>query len=177
VQIILIGYRCTGKSSVGRKLAERFNLPFYDTDKMIVDRIGKTIKALVAEKGWEAFRQEEKKVIREISFLENAVIALGGGAILDPENRTWVKGRGPVIWLTAGLDTILNRMSADPLNTENRPELSGKEWRDEIRETMAHRTPLYQQLADFEVDTEGKTIEAVTTEILAEMNLNVKRKM
>jgi shikimate kinase len=176
VQIILIGYRCTGKSSVGRQLAERLNLPFYDTDKMIVDRIGKTIKALVAEKGWEAFRQEEKKVIREISFLENAVIALGGGAILDPENRGMINGKGWVVWLIAGLDTILKRMLSDPLNTDNRPSLSDKGWQDEIQDTLDQRTPLYQQLADFEVNTEAKSVEAITEEILKGINFIVTAK-
>jgi shikimate kinase len=173
MQILLIGYRCTGKSSVGRLLAMGLGLPFYDTDQLIVSHLGKTIKELVAEEGWEAFRLEEKKVIRQISSLEAAVIALGGGAILDPENREQIKERGVVVWLIAGVNTILKRMSADPLNTENRPSLSDKGWQDEIRETLARRTPLYRQLSEIQVDTEGKAIEAVANEILQKMNFRV----
>ncbi|MFH0787098.1 MAG: shikimate kinase, partial [Pseudomonadota bacterium] len=85
--IILTGYRCSGKTSVGRKLAEKVKRPFYDTDVLIIDRIGRTIREWVEEKGWESFRQVEKAVIRGISSWEPGVIALGGGALMDPENR------------------------------------------------------------------------------------------
>jgi shikimate kinase len=168
-QIILIGYRCTGKSSVGRQLADKLRLAFYDTDRMIVASIGKSIRELVAEKGWEAFREEEKNIIGKIAFLGPAVIALGGGAILDPENRATIQDKGTVIWLTAGLETILKRMSSDSLNSDNRPSLTEKGRQDEIRETLEQRISLYRQAANIEVDTEGKTIEDVATEILSKM--------
>ena len=92
--IILIGYRCTGKTSVGRKLAKKLKLPFYDTDPMITDRIGTTIKAWVEEKGWESFRQEEKAIIKGIASLKPGVISLGGGAVMDSENREIIKIHG-----------------------------------------------------------------------------------
>jgi shikimate kinase len=169
MRIILIGYRCTGKSSVGRQLAKKLDLAFYDTDQMITAHIGKSIRELVAEKGWEAFREEEKNIIGKIAFLGSAVIALGGGAILDPENRATIQDKGMVIWLTAGLETILKRMSSDSLNSDNRPSLTEKGRQDEIRETLEQRIPLYRQAAYIEVDTEGKTIEDVATEILSKM--------
>jgi shikimate kinase len=171
MKIILIGYRCTGKSSVGRRLAERLKLPFYDTDGMIIDRIGKTIKAWVAEKGWESFRQEEKMVIQEIPSSGSAVVSLGGGAILDPENREIIKQKSLVVWLTADGDTILKRMKADSDNQDNRPSLSEKDWEAEIQEILAQRMPLYQQLADVTIDTKEKGIEAVAEEILERMDL------
>ena len=176
MQVFLIGYRATGKSSVGRELAQGLDLPFYDTDELIVSRIGRTIKAFVAEKGWEAFRQEEKQVIREIASSENVVVALGGGAILNPENRERIR-KGWVVWLTAGRETILKRMSADPLNKENRPSLSEKNGGEEIQEILDERIPLYRQISDLQVDTEGKTIEAVTVEILGKMKLHNPEKM
>jgi shikimate kinase len=165
--IILIGYRCTGKTSVGRKVAEKLELPFYDTDKIITDHIGKTIKAWVEEKGWESFRQEEKAVIKRIISLEPAVISLGGGAVMDLENRKILKSRGLIIWLTADVGTILTRMKSDPNNIDNRPPLSEKDWENETQEILAQRSPVYRKLSDFSLDTEGKTVKAISEELAA----------
>ncbi len=145
MNIILIGYRCSGKTSVGKQLAEKMKVPFYDTDALIVKRIGKTIKEWVEEKGWESFRQEEKAVIQEISSLDLAVIALGGGAVLDPENRELIKRNGMIFWLTADVQTIIERMNADPNNKDMRPHLSEKDWESEIQATLAERFPIYEQ--------------------------------
>ena len=165
MHIILIGYRGTGKTSVGRKLAEKLKLPFYDTDQMIIDRIGKTIKEWVEEKGWESFRQEEKAVIRVISSLDCGVIALGGGAVMDPGNREVLRQKGLIVWLTADVQTIIKRMKSDPDNKDNRPPLSEKDWENETQELLTQRSPVYQGLADFSIDTDGKNIEGVTEEI------------
>ncbi|MBA4392395.1 MAG: shikimate kinase [Desulfobacca sp.] len=167
--IILIGYRCTGKTSAGKKMAEELKLPFYDTDAIIIDRIGKTIREWVGEKGWESFRQVEKTVIKENSSFARGVIALGGGAVMDTENRETIKKNGRIIWLTADLQTIIERMKADPLNKDLRPPLSEGDWEAEVRETLNKRIPLYASLADFRVDTKGKTIEAIIEEICGMM--------
>jgi shikimate kinase len=164
--IILIGYRCTGKTSVGRKVAEKMELPFYDTDQMIADRIGKTIKAWVEEKGWASFRQEEKAVIKDLSSSAPGVISLGGGAVMDPENRERLRQMGLIVWLTADVGTIMTRMKSDPNNMDNRPPLSDNDWETEIKDLMIQRSPVYRQLADSSIETEGKTIEAVTEELL-----------
>jgi shikimate kinase len=163
--IFLIGYRCSGKTSIGRNLAEERKLPFYDTDAMIIDRIGKTIREWVVEKGWESFRQIEKAVIRGTSSLTPGVIALGGGAVMDPENREQIKKNGLTVWLTADVQTIMKRMSADPLNKDMRPSLSKGNLEAEVRTTLSERLPCYGQTADFIVDTEGKGLEEVTGEI------------
>ena len=166
MHIILIGYRCTGKSSVGRKVAEKLELPFYDTDQMIADRIGKTIKAWVEEKGWASFRQEEKAVIKGIIPLEPGLISLGGGAVMDPEIREILRSMGLIVWLTAEVGTILTRMKSDPNNIDNRPPLSDKDWETEVKDLMFQRSPVYRQLADFSLETDGKTVEVVTEELL-----------
>ena len=153
MHIILIGYRCTGKTSAGKAIAEKLGCPFYDTDVLITDRTGQTIKVWVEKNGWDSFRLKEKEVIKEISLWEPGVIALGGGAILDPENREVIKKNGRCIWLTTDIRTILGRMQSDPNNQDNRPSLSSKDMENEIRETLAQRSPLYQQLADYTVDT------------------------
>ena len=166
MNIILIGYRCTGKTSVGKKLAEKLRVPFYDTDALIIDRIGKTIKEWVEEKGWESFRQEEKAVIRERASLDSTVIALGGGAVLDPENREIIRRNALILWLAADVQTIGERMSADPNNRDLRPPLSKGDLETEIQATLTERIPLYEQVSDFCVDTKGKSLEAITEEII-----------
>jgi shikimate kinase len=163
--IILIGYRGTGKTSVGRKLAEKLKAPFYDTDQMITDRKGKTIKQWVEEKGWESFRQEEKAVIKGLSSLKPGVVALGGGAVMDPDNREVLKQKCLIVWLTADFHTIMERMKADPQNQDNRPALSAKDWETEIQEVLTQRSPVYRRLADLSIGTEGKTVEAIADEI------------
>ena len=150
---------------MGRKLAEKLKAPFYDTDQMIIDRMGKTIKQWVEEKGWESFRQEEKAVIRGISSLDYGVIALGGGAVMDSENREVLRQQGLIIWLTADIQTIMERTKADPQNQDNRPALSAKDWETEIQEVLTQRSPVYRRLADFSIDTAGKKIEGIAEEI------------
>lgn len=165
MHIILIGYRCTGKTSVGRTVAEKLDLPFYDTDQMIAGRIGKTIKTWVAEKGWTSFRQEEKEVIKGIIPLKPGLISLGGGAVMDPEIREILKSMGRIVWLTAGVNTILDRMKSDPKNIDNRPPLSDKDWETEINELLVLRSPVYRQLADLSIETDGKKIDEIVKEI------------
>jgi shikimate kinase len=165
--IILIGYRGTGKTSVGKRIAEKLKLPFYDTDQIVTGHIGKTIKAWVEERGWDSFRQEEKAVIKGIISKGPGIISLGGGAVMDPENREILKSRGPIIWLTADVVTILTRMKSDPNHIDNRPPLSEKDWENETREILAQRSPVYRELSDFSVDTEGKTFEAIAEELVA----------
>jgi shikimate kinase len=164
--IILIGYRCTGKTSVGKKLAEILELPFYDTDQMITDCIGKTIKQWVEERGWESFRCEEKAIIKDIASRDPGVISLGGGAVMDLENREILRSMGLIVWLTADVGTILTRMKSDPMNKDNRPPLSEKDWENETREILSQRSPIYRQTSDFPLDTEGKTVEAIVEELV-----------
>jgi len=163
--IILIGYRCTGKTSVGRRLADKLKVPFYDTDQIIIARLGKTIKKWVEEKGWGSFRQEEKTVIKKISSWEPGVISLGGGSVMDPQNRKILRIKGVIVWLSADIQTILGRMKSDPANKDNRPSLSEKDRETETREGLAQRTPVYRQLADLSIDTDRKNIEGIAEEI------------
>ena len=165
MNIILIGYRCTGKTSVGRKLSERFHIPFYDTDELIKEHTGKTIREIVEEKGWESFRKEEKAVIRGLSSLADTVIAAGGGAVMDPENREALGRNGLFIWLTADVRTIVERMKNDTAVGEQRPPLSSGGTERETSKILEKRTPIYRQLADFTVDTSGKEIDAIAEEV------------
>ena len=107
VNMVLMGYRGTGKTSVGRLLAAKLAKPFLDSDELIEAYSGKTVQEMVEEGGWGLFRREEKRVVTELSAKDGCVVALGGGAVLDEENIRNLKAKGFFIWLTAGAETIL----------------------------------------------------------------------
>jgi shikimate kinase len=166
MNFILIGYRASGKTSVGEKLSGLLGLPFYDTDALIRQQTGKTVREMVLEGGWPAFRQAERAAIAGLAGEEKAVIALGGGAILDPSNVKALRPRGFFIWLQAEKETIQERLKGDRASAEQRPPLSisGNEDEEEI---LRRRIPLYEAMADLIVDTTGLSIEAVAEEIMA----------
>lgn len=155
MNIVLMGVRCTGKSTVGRCLAEKIGVPFTDTDELIEERTGRLISRIVAEKGWPAFRAAEKAVIRELAAAERGVIALGGGAVCDADNVAVLKAKGVFVWLSARPEEIASRMGKDAADGAERPSLTGAPSVDEIRAVMAEREPLYRRLADLVVDTTG----------------------
>ena len=170
MKIILIGYRCTGKTTVGKKIAERLGIPFYDTDELIQSHTNKTITEIVDEKGWNAFRAEERATIKKLSSLTDGVIAAGGGAVMDAENRKAVKQDGLCIWLTADVKTIVARMRNDKATTAQRPPLSDDGVERETTEILKAREPVYQEMADYIVDTIGKGIDAVVDEICSALD-------
>jgi shikimate kinase len=169
MNVVLIGCRGTGKSAVGSLLAERCHLDFYDTDELIELRGGQSISAMVAMQGWEFFREREKEVVREVSGIDAAVIATGGGVVLDPENISLLKQKGLLIWLVADGDTIVGRILADN-NNEQRPSLTEKALADETVAVLAERSPLYRIAADLSVDTSGKSLEDIVDEIFSELS-------
>jgi len=171
MKIVLIGYRCTGKTSVGKRLAMRLGIPFYDTDDLIQGDAGKTIRELVDVVGWDAFRQRERAIIRQLPSSGDAVIAAGGGAIMDPENRKTLKHGGHCVWLTADVETITKRMRNDKTSDTQRPPLSGDGLKQEAAETLEARRPMYQEMADYICDTSGKGIVAIADEILRALGL------
>lgn len=175
MKIILIGYRCTGKTEVGKKISERLGISFYDTDEIIQSHTGKTIREIVEEEGWDAFRAEERATIKKLSSLTDGVIAAGGGAVMNPENRKALKQDGLCVWLTADVSTIVARMRSDRASTAQRPPLSDGDVERETAQILKTREPVYQELADCIVDTAGKGIDAVVDEIcsaLASRNRN-----
>ena len=163
--IVLLGYRCTGKSSVGMKIAERFHRRFFDTDHLIVEQSHMSIRELVNEGGWSLFRRKEKDVIKKLAATVGSVIATGGGAFEDPENGERLKRTGLLIWLYADAKTIIQRMESDHMSVHQRPSLSADDLYTEVVTTMGKREPVYRQVADFTVNTSTKTIESVVDEI------------
>ncbi len=166
-KIILIGYRCTGKTTVGKRLAERLNLPFVDTDALVEKAVGKTIREMIEDRGWEFFRQQEKETIRNLTAWGKSVIATGGGAVMDKGNAVFLKKEGILVWLVADEKTIRERMRADPVTAGQRPRFSPEDLAVEIRNTLAVRAPVYRRLADLAIDTTAMGAEACVDRIIA----------
>ncbi len=165
LNVILIGYRCTGKTSVGRKLSELLHVPFCDTDSLVELYAGRSIRQMVEEEGWPFFREREKEIVRQLADVRGGVIATGGGVVLDGENRALLKKTGICVWLMADADTILRRMEADAATAGQRPPLSDKDLRREVVEGLAEREQWYRDLADVSVNTAGKRPEEIVRRI------------
>ena len=167
MNIFLIGYRCTGKSTVGKRVAEKLNWKFVDADVELVSDQGRSIAQIVSQSGWQAFRHIEKTVLARLCQSTCRVIATGGGVVLDGENIQRMKANGPVIWLRASPETIYNRMIHDKNTLASRPALTDGKLLDEILETLSERRPLYASAMSGFVDTDGKSTDTVCAEILS----------
>jgi shikimate kinase len=167
--IFLIGYRGTGKTTVSRLLAGRLGFESIDADDQIERRAGKTIAAIFADDGEAAFRDLEATVMTELCRRTQLVVAPGGGAVLREATRDAMRAAGPVVWLTASVDTISARLAADAATGDRRPNLTAEGGRAEIDAVLAERTPIYRACATFVVDTEGKSPAEVADEIIARL--------
>ncbi|WP_456370154.1 shikimate kinase [Thermodesulfatator atlanticus] len=165
MKIILIGFRATGKTTVGKKLAELLSLPFLDLDEYIVKKAGKTISEIVEEKGWPAFRELEKEALFEMSKKDNLVLALGGGAVMHADEMDLIKANSSVIWLKSHPEIILKRLSEDEKTCAFRPALTDKDLAEEISLLLSKREPLYEKYADLTVETDHKAPQEIAEEI------------
>ena len=154
MNIYLIGYRCTGKTTVGELLSQRLAWPVLDSDVELVKEQKRSIAEIVEKEGWDVFRSIEKATIKGLSLLDHHIIATGGGAVLDPENVGYMKTTGKVVWLKATPETIAKRMAGDATTGDNRPALTDKGIFDEIEETLKFRNPLYEGAMDVSIDTD-----------------------
>jgi shikimate kinase len=162
-KIILVGYRATGKSSVGRLLAERLNLGFIDTDEVLTARHGE-ISELVRERGWEYFRARERELLEELADMREAVISTGGGAVLHQDIWPRLKETALVVWLTSDLETIIKRLESDAASESQRPSLTGSDIQVEAAKVLAEREPLYRKTSHLQVDS-TKALADVVSEI------------
>jgi shikimate kinase len=171
MNLVLIGYRATGKTSLARLLAERLGWDWIDADVEIERRAGKSIKRIFAEDGEPAFRDLEAEVIADLCRREQLVLAAGGGAPMRPQSRQAMRASGKVVWLKAKPETIHARMSGDATTSSRRPDLTDKGGLEEIVQLLARREPIYRESAHWEVDTESKSLEHLTDEILHRLNV------
>jgi len=163
MNIVLIGYRGTGKSTVGRLLAARLGRELVSTDAEIVTRAERTIPEIVAQEGWEYFRNMESDICKEFASRDRLVIDTGGGAILRTQNVEVLKKNATVFWLTASVETITKRIGGN----NQRPSLTGtKSFVDEIQDVLRERTPKYQAAADHRIETDDRSINQVIETLL-----------
>ncbi len=176
MKIVLTGFMATGKTSTGKVLAQKLNLDFYDTDALIEERAGRSIPEIFSKEGEPSFRALEKEVIAEVADKDNVVIATGGGAVMDLENRARLKKNGILIALMASSEEVKKRIER---SSPCRPLLSGKDKERAIKELLKERLPVYRQ-SDICIDTTGKSSEEVAQEIIKELSqrraLTVNRK-
>jgi shikimate kinase len=159
---IFIGYRGTGKTTVACKLAERLEIPVFDSDPEIERRVGKSIAEIFAQDGEGVFRDWEESVIAEILAQSNPlVLATGGGAILRVSTRERLRQSGRVIWLTASPETILRRITNDAASKTMRPNLTALPMYEEIIAVLEQRKPLYAETAHEIIDTDCRTINEI----------------
>lgn len=164
MNIVLFGLRCVGKTTVGIRLSDITDRVFFDTDTIIEKRESKSIPDIIAEKGWEYFRTREKEVIKDISKENNAVISLGGGALMEKENVDSLKD-SLFILLKADIQTMRSRMERDA----PRPSLTKDNPISEIDGIMAERMPVYEEIADIIIATDGLSVFEVCDKILLEL--------
>jgi shikimate kinase len=165
MQLILIGYRGTGKTAVARRVADLLELACFDADAEVERRAAKSIKQIFADDGEQAFRDLEVHVIAGLAQHRDAVLSLGGGAVMRDETRRAI-APGTVLWLTARPETIHQRMMADTKTTEQRPNLTTSGGLAEITSLLTQREPVYRACADFIVETDTKSAEQVAQEIV-----------
>ena len=145
--IFLVGLRASGKSTLGKLLAERLEMPFMDTDALVVDKAGRSIADIVAADGWDAFRGLESEVLREVCAGRGQVVATGGGIVLAPENQKLIQQSGTTFFLMAEISTLLGRLNKAP-NRTHRPPLSDLTPEQELIQSNIQRGPIYMNLAD-----------------------------
>lgn len=160
--IFLIGPMGAGKTSVGRFLAKQLNKDFYDSDEEIEKKTGVNLGWIFDLEGLEGYRQREMKVIEDLSSLSNVVLSTGGGCVETPEVRDFLRQRGIVIYMEVTLDTQLNRLKRD----KKRPLLQGDNPQAILIELWKEREPYYENIADFRVVTDNRSVRDVCADIL-----------
>lgn len=159
--IVLTGFMGTGKSSVGRRLARKLGLRFVDTDDLITDQAGISIREIFEGYGEDKFREVERQVVRRVSDEKGLVIATGGGVVLNRENMEDLRKNGIIICLTASPEKIMERTGGK----DSRPLLNAEERENKVREMLEYRRPFYAD-ADISIDTSAMDQQKVTAMIL-----------
>ncbi len=160
--VFLVGPMGAGKSTIGRALASLLDKTFQDSDHEIEARTGAPISLVFEIEGEAGFRKRESTVIDELTLLEDMVLATGGGAVLAPENRAWLRERGIVVYLHAPLQTLVERTRHD----RGRPLLQTEDREGVLSKLVQQRDPLYREVAHIIVETAQHTPSAVAREIV-----------
>ncbi|MEJ8837941.1 shikimate kinase [Ramlibacter sp. AN1133] len=166
--ITLVGMPGSGKTTVGRQLARRLGLPFFDSDHVIEERLGCSIREYFAREGEAAFRDLEQQVLAQLAQGPAAVIATGGGAVLREANRECLRAAGPVVYLRSTPEELYRRLRHDT----TRPLLQVADPLARLRELYAQRDPLYQQAAHYRIETGRPSVPRLVNMILMQLELD-----
>jgi shikimate kinase len=159
--IILVGPMGAGKTTIGRQIAKALGRDFYDSDKEVEKRTGATIPLIFELEKEEGFRLRESAMIKELLSKDSIVLATGGGAVLSEKNRKYMSNHGFVIYLCAPLEQLVRRTARD----KNRPLLQTKNPKKTIEELLTKRDPLYREVADIVIETDGLTVRQVVSKL------------
>ena len=165
--VFLVGPMGAGKTTIGKQLAQNLHLEFIDSDQEIESRTGAAIDWIFDLEGEEGFRKREKSIIAELTQKQGIVLATGGGAVIEPENRTFLAGRGIVVYLETSIEQQLERTRRD----KRRPLLQSSDDPEKTLVTLhEERDKLYREIADIVVATNENSIKSVANKIVAQIN-------
>jgi shikimate kinase len=155
--IIFVGPMGAGKTTIGKQLARQLGRPFYDSDREIEVHTGANIPLIFELEGEVGFRHREKEMLAELTQKQAIVLATGGGAVLDPDNRARLSRHGFVIYLSAPIEQLISRTAKD----RNRPLLQTADPKAKLRDILTSRDPLYREVADAVIETNGSPVRNV----------------
>lgn len=165
MNLVLVGYRGTGKSAIAAKLGRLLSFPRVSLDEEIVREAGQSIPEIVAASGWPFFRDMEERICRKFGGQDRLIIDCGGGVVEREANLQSLRANGRVFWLRAIPSTIVARIGGD----QQRPSLTGsKSFTEEVEEVLARREPLYQRIAHEHIDTDGRSLDDLAGVIAAQ---------
>ena len=170
MNLFLIGYRCSGKTTIGKSIARTIDWSFVDSDLRVIKESGKSIKDIIVTEGWGAFRRMERSALKQICADDRQVVATGGGVVLDEANIQAMKTSGMVVWLDATAETIQQRMLQDKNTGNFRPALTDKGRLEEIEDMLLQRMPYYESASDFYVQTDDVPVKEITQRIIEKLN-------
>jgi len=165
--ISLIGLPGSGKSTVGRQLSRRLRVPFFDSDAVLEQQLGCSIREFFDREGEDRFRDIEASVIDELTQLPEGVVSTGGGAVLRPENRAHLHERTTVVYLNSSPDDLFRRLRHD----KNRPLLQVADPLQRLRDLHGQRDSLYRETAHFQVETGRPSVSSLVNMILMQLEL------
>ena len=176
MHVVLVGYRCAGKTTVGKIVAEKLEMRFFDTDKLVEAVAKKPVARIFLEDGEGEFRRFESEVIEEICGGDGKVISVGGGGVVRQKNVANLLKRGRIFYLTVTPETVRVRLEKDPAAQSSRPSITRDDVIEEARDMMGRREHFYREAAEFTIDANSPTPEEIAEEIVATLKKYPERK-
>ncbi|MGD2126924.1 MAG: shikimate kinase [Desulfobacteraceae bacterium] len=169
MNVVLIGFRCSGKTSVGKLLARNLTRKFVDLDEAVIELAGCSIEEIVLSRGWEHFRDLERKAVEKFTTQDNLVIAGGGGVVNDRGNVDNLRRNGWVVWLHVNAQVVRDRMANEQRAGKVRPSLTGKDPLREVTDLLNLRIPLYESAHDMRLNTNELSIQQAADLIMRKL--------